>query len=71
MLAESIWQSVFGMPQILFITGGLVGIVAIAFTHWSSVEKSRSDNDLKRDMLDRGMDAEEIERVMGARTKDE
>ena len=71
MLAQSIWHTVLGMPQILFLTGALIAIVAIAFTHWSSVEKSRSDNELKRDMLERGMEAEEIERIMGARTKGE
>lgn len=71
MLAESIWQSAFGMPQIAIIMGTLVPIVAIVATQWSKVQSHRSDNELKRDMLDRGMDAEEIERIMGARTKGE
>ena len=63
MLADFVWELIFGMPQILFIVGGLVGIAAIIFT---KVKKARSDKDLKLSMLQRGMAAEEIERVISA-----
>ena len=32
MLADYVWELIFGMPQILFIVGGLVGIAAIILT---------------------------------------
>jgi len=63
MLAEIVWNQntlaiagVFGVP-----------IVAIAGKFWAQVQQRRSDNNLKRAMIDRGMSVEEIERVMAAK----
>ena len=46
---------IFGLP-----------IVAVIAHYWHEVLKTRSDNQLKQSMLDRGMSAEEIEQVMNA-----
>jgi len=50
---------VFGLP-----------IVAIVCGVWHKIAKETSDNELKRSMVERGMSADEIERVMAARTPD-
>ncbi|HEX3357226.1 MAG TPA: hypothetical protein VHS31_09665 [Tepidisphaeraceae bacterium] len=49
---------VFGIP-----------IIAIISEAWVRVERSRSENDLKRSMVERGMSVEEIERVITARAQ--
>ena len=67
MLAESFWELVLQMPQIVVIMGFLVPIVAIIATFWYKALKVRSENDLKRSMVDRGMSPDEIERVIAAR----
>ena len=69
--ASSVWHLVFGMPQILFIVGGVVAIAAIAFLHRYKSQKVQSDNEVKRTMVQRGMNAEHIERIMPARTEDD
>jgi hypothetical protein len=63
MLSEIIWNQntiavvcVFSIP-IVAIIGGL----------WAQVESRKSDNELKRSMVERGMSAEEIERVIAAK----
>jgi hypothetical protein len=45
-----------------------VPIIAIITQAWVSVERSRSENDLKRSMIERGMSVEEIERVINSQT---
>lgn len=62
MFGEIVWNSqtitmtlIFGLP--------VVGVLAGA---WYKVNKVRSDNDLKRAMIDRGMSADEIARVLAA-----
>ncbi len=61
-LSDVVWDSqtitvglIFGLP-----------IVAVLAGAWYMVNKVRSDNDLKRSMVERGMSADEIERVLGA-----
>ena len=46
-----------------------VPIVAIIGHFWHEVLKTRSNNDLKRSMVERGMSAQEIEQVMNAGVK--
>lgn len=46
-----------------------VPIVAIIAYFWHEVLKTRSNNDLKRSMVERGMSAQEIEQVMNAGVK--
>ena len=66
MLAYSLWESIFRLPQIAVIMGCLVPIAAILGSFWYKAQKNKQDNDLKRTMLERGMSAEEIERVISA-----
>lgn len=51
---------VFGTVALVLI----VGIIALAVR---SMHKHRLDDALKRDLVDRGMDADEIERIVRAR----
>lgn len=41
-------------------------LAAILVGAWYKLYKTRSDNELKRSMVERGMSADEIERVMAA-----
>lgn len=50
-------------PEIL---AALVPIVAIGGYFWYAAVKKRSDNELKRSMVERGMSADEIERILNA-----
>lgn len=51
--------------QVLVLLGALVAlVVAIGIVHWSRVRRAEIEADLKRDLLDRGMSIDEIERVM-------
>ena len=72
MLASTIWDQAFAMPQIAIIMGCLVGclipIAGIISSYWYKAQKVRSENDLKRSMVERGMTVEEIERVMSTRS---
>ena len=64
MLAESFWSSMFQFPQIAVVMGCLTGMTVIVGICWSQVEKTKSKNELKRSMVERGLSAEEIERIM-------
>ena len=63
MLADIIWDQ----NTIAVIGVFSIPIVAIIATFWYMLERSRSDNELKRDMIERGMSADEIERVIAAK----
>ncbi len=66
MLADSAWSSLFQLPQIAIVMGSLTGIAVIIGVCWTQVEKTKSKNELKRSLVERGMSAEEIERIMEA-----
>ena len=74
MLAEQAWQGMFEMPQIAIaipiIMGCLIAIAGIIGSFWYKAQKVRSDNELKRTMVDRGLSAEEIERILGAQSEE-
>lgn len=53
-------------PASLPFLGCFLGLVAIVGYYWHATACERSRNDLKRDMVARGMSAEEIERVLEA-----
>ncbi len=67
MLADSAWHIIFGIPQLPIIMGCLVPIVVIIAKMSHETQKARSENELKRTMVERGMSVDEIERVMAAR----
>ena len=71
MLAGNIWESVFQMPQIAIIMGCLIPIVGIISSYWYKVHKVRAENNLKRMLAERGMSADEIERIVAASSKDD
>ncbi len=66
MFAEQIWQRIFDMPQIAIVMACLIPIVGIIASYWYKIHKARSDNELKRTMVDQGLSADEIERILGA-----
>lgn len=63
MLAEIVWNK--EMLAIVFVFS--IPIVAIVGGIWASIEKTRANSQLKRDMIARGMSAAEIERVLSAK----
>ena len=66
MLLGQVWQRMFEMPQIAVIMGCLIPIAAVIGRYWYMGHKARSENNLKRAMVERGMSIEEIERVLSA-----
>jgi hypothetical protein len=60
MLAEIVWDK----HTLGVVFGCGIPIVFILATAWYKVERMKSTNELKRKMVERGMSAEEIERVM-------
>lgn len=63
MLSEIVWDARTLIPALAMS----IPIVAIVSTFWFKLEKIKSDNDLKRRMVERGMSVEEIERVLAAK----
>lgn len=61
------WQAMFEMPQIAIVMGTLIPIAGIIAFAWHRTQLVRSQNELKQSMIARGMSADEIERVLGAR----
>lgn len=74
MLAADAWQKMFEMPQIAIIVGCIFGclipIAGIIASFWYKAQKVQSENELKRTMVDRGMSADEIERILAAEGRD-
>jgi len=64
MLGEIIWNEKSLAVLMVFS----VPIVAIIAGAWVGIERMRSQNDLKRSMVERGMSVEEMERVLAMRT---
>jgi len=65
LLSEIIWSR-----QTLAVCGAFaVPLAAIIGTAWYKMNKVRYECELKRSMIERGMSAEEIERVMAAGQK--
>lgn len=63
MLSDIIWDQ-----NTLAVAGGAAFlVVSVVAYYWASVEKRRSDNDLKQSMVERGMSVEDIERVLSAK----
>lgn len=67
MLGQSVMQWDKGTIMMVMIFS--IPIIAIIGGLWLAFEKNRSDNELKRSMIERGMSVEEIERVIKAKGK--
>lgn len=70
MLAGTILQSLLEMPQFAILMAMAVPIVAIVTGAWYKIHKVRSENELKRSLVERGASVEEIERVLAAKSHD-
>ena len=68
MLAGLVWN----VATLSIVLGCAIPLAAIIGAFWYHVEKVKSNNELKREMIEQGRSVEEIERVMAAgREKDE
>lgn len=65
MLAEIVWDS----EMIFLVMIFAIPIVAIVGGLWHKTERTKAEASLKRSMVERGMSAEEIERVISAKSK--
>jgi hypothetical protein len=63
MLGEIIWNK----DMIETVLKFSIPLVTIIGGIWYQLERTRSRNELKRSMVERGMSADEIERVLAAR----
>ena len=70
MLAGSAWQVIFGMPQIAVIMGCLVPIAGIIASAWCKAQNVQSENELKRTLVEQGLSADDIERIIRAKAKE-
>jgi len=64
MLAEIIWnEATLGTVMALSIP-----IIAIIASFWFKIESVKSESELKKSMVERGMSVDEIERVLAMRS---
>ena len=63
LLAEIVWNT----QTLTIALGCSIPIIAIVASAWTSIEKTKSNNALKRDMIRQGMSVEEIERIISAK----
>jgi hypothetical protein len=63
MFGEIVWNQ----NTIAVVMVFMVPIVAILAGIWGKIEQTRAECDLKRSMVERGMSAEDIERVMASK----
>ena len=67
LLSEIVWNK-----QTLAVCGAFaVPLAVIIGSAWYKMNKVRYENELKRSMIERGMSADEIERVIAAGSKEE
>ncbi len=67
MLSEINWD----MTTIAVVSGCAIPITAIIAGYWYKIERVKTDNKLKQQMVERGMSADEIERVVSATSSKE
>ena len=53
MLAYSLWESIFRIPQLPIIMGCLIPITAIIGHFWYEAQKNKQNNDLKQSIVER------------------
>ena len=68
------WFNRIGTGEIvpLFTVGTLMSVIviALAFSLFNKVHRRNAEIALKREMLDRGLSADEIERILAAKSND-
>ncbi len=62
MLADLVWN----VATLAIVLGCAIPLTAIIGGLWYHIEKVKSNNALKRRMIEQGLSVEEIERVMAA-----
>lgn len=68
-MLSGVLASFFTSPYTKDILIFCIPIIAIIAFFWSDVLKNRDNNELKRSMVERGMSAQDIERVINAGAK--
>jgi hypothetical protein len=58
------------VPLAILIIPGILILLACGFAFINQIHRRNAEIALKRDMLDRGMSADEIERVLAAKLSD-
>ena len=71
MFADGALTTLFQMPQIAIFMTCLVPLAGIGFFYWYKAQKANADSRLKRTMIERGMSADEIERVLAAGSEED
>lgn len=66
LIADSAWSELFKMPNIAIVMGCMIPIASIIAMAWRGIEKTKSDNALKRSLVERGLSTDEIERIVSA-----
>jgi len=65
------WEKIFSNTgNIVVIMALSIPIISVIGYYWHEVLKNRSNNDLKKSMVERGMSAQEIEQVINAGSKE-
>ena len=57
------------VPVVMAIAGAIIAVTAVIAVQWRKVRQADFDASLKNDMLNRGMSADEIERVVKASSR--
>lgn len=70
MLPNQALHWISGMPQVAIVMGCLIPIVGIVAYYWYESQQVRSDNELKRTMVERGLSVDEVERILAAHSED-
>ena len=70
MLADQGWQTIFEMPQVAItatmMMACVIAVAGIVAYYWHLNQKTHAEVELKHTMIERGMSADEIERVLAA-----
>ncbi len=66
MMAEVNWDRLLHPSTLAVLAAFLVPTVGVVAYYWARVQSTRSTNALKRTLAERGMSADEIERVVAA-----
>lgn len=61
----------FNMVVFLMLIGSVVGVIGTIGTQVRKYASHRVDTQFKRDLVERGLSAEEIERIVAAKSPDE
>jgi hypothetical protein len=62
-------QAPFNMVVFVVLIGSVAGVIKIAATEIRKFGCHRQDIEFKREMVDRGLSAEEIERILAASSR--